>query len=96
MSEFKSDRQMMIQPSSMNKTEARTFLLEKFVRAQESAMKSMADMAMVGLDESAQHRLRHFLVKMVAPTVVSLLKYLFQSLDKIRCNIVCVALQSLF
>ncbi len=95
MSEFNSDRQMMLQRSSMNETEAMTFLLEKFVRAQESAMKSMADMAMVGLDASAQHRLRQFLVQMVAPTVVSLLKYLFQSLDMMGCNILCVALQSL-
>lgn len=73
MSEFTSDRQIMLQHSSMNETEAMTLLLEKFVRAQESAMKSMADMAMVGLDANTQHRLREFLVKMVAPTVVSLL-----------------------
>ena len=67
MSEFKSDRQMMLQRRSMNETEAMTFLLEKYVRAQENAMKSMADMAMVGLDANAHHRLQRFLVEMVAP-----------------------------
>lgn len=80
MSEFNSDRQMMLQRSSMNETESMTLLIDKFVQAQKSAMKSMADMAMIGLDVGAQHRLQDFLVKMVAPTVVSLLNYLFQSI----------------
>lgn len=70
MAEFKSDRQPMLQSS--NPEAAHTYLQEKYLRAQECAMKTLADMAVTGLEAAVQQRLQDSLIQMVTPTVVSL------------------------
>ncbi len=56
MAEFKSDRQPMLQSS--NPEAAHTYLQEKYLRAQECAMKTLADMAVTGLEAAVQQRLQ--------------------------------------
>lgn len=55
---------------SKNSDEAVAYLLERFVGAQQCAMRTLADMAVIGLDAAVQQRLQHALVRMVTPTVV--------------------------
>ena len=69
MTEFKANKVM--HSSQPEPAEAIGYLLDRYVRAQECAMRTIADMAVVGLDPIVHDTIQQRLVDMVKPRVVS-------------------------
>lgn len=72
MNEFKKVDHYCEQHMKSGEAEAVSLVLTKFVAAQRKAMRTMAHMACIGLDETNQEHMQNTLLKLVEPRLASL------------------------